>query len=321
VGGYAGVLDDGGETVRLVRPDQPPPDEPLYTPFLLVDEVPYDDAAPWPTSPDGSGAALARISLIEYGREPSNWEGRGPTPAGFAFAQVVGRSIFYNNSAFDGNNPAANVQDDAAIAPDKSALLPGGTATFANYTSYTKGINGILIDVADLALPPDLDDFTFRTGNNNALASWVPVAAPPVITLRPGEGAGGSDRIALTWPDGTITKRWLQVTLHAGLGTTLLADDVFYFGNAVGESGDSTTNAAVNAIDEIGARANPRNALVTPAPLTFLWDYNRDKAVNATDQIIARTNTTSIATRLGPEVPGPISVAPPSWPASFRRWS
>ena len=29
------------------------------------------------------------------------------------------------------------------------------------------------------------------------------------------------------------------------------------------------------------------------APITFLYDFNRDKAVNATDQAIARTNPTT----------------------------
>ena len=54
----------------------------------------------------------------------------------------MGRHVFYNNSAFDGNDPRANADDDLAVAPDKQALLPGQTATFVNYTSYGGGING-----------------------------------------------------------------------------------------------------------------------------------------------------------------------------------
>jgi len=61
-------------------------------------------------------------------------------------AEVVGRHIFYNQSAFDGNNAQANAADDNAIATDKQALLPGESATFANYTSYSRGINGIMDD-------------------------------------------------------------------------------------------------------------------------------------------------------------------------------
>ena len=63
---------------------------------------------------------------------------------------VIDRHVFYNNSAWDGNSPAANAADDAAVAPDKNPLLPGGTATFANYSSYGKGVNGVMIDIAGL---------------------------------------------------------------------------------------------------------------------------------------------------------------------------
>jgi hypothetical protein len=80
-------------------------------------------------------------------------------------AKCVGRYIYYNNSAFDGNNPNANATDDGAIAPDKKALLPGETTTFANYTSYNRGINGIMIDIADLPGTPTVADFVFKVGN------------------------------------------------------------------------------------------------------------------------------------------------------------
>ena len=66
-------------------------------------------------------------------------------------ASVVGRYVFYNNSAFDGNDPAIGAADDAAIAPDKTPLFMGQVASFDNYTSYSRGINGVMIDVADLA--------------------------------------------------------------------------------------------------------------------------------------------------------------------------
>jgi hypothetical protein len=83
VGGYAGaqnggVLDNGGETVRLSRPDAPQPGG--FVPMLLVDEVKYDDVAPWPTSPDGTGTSLTRSSQTIYGNEPTNWTGAAASP-------------------------------------------------------------------------------------------------------------------------------------------------------------------------------------------------------------------------------------------------
>lgn len=69
--------------------------------------------------------------------------------------------------AFDAGDPAATAADDGAIATDKSPLLPGGTATLANYTSYSRGINGLLIDVMHLQQTPTVADFSFRIGNDN----------------------------------------------------------------------------------------------------------------------------------------------------------
>ena len=69
-------------------------------------------------------------------------------------ATVAGRYIFYNRSSFDGADPAATAGDDAAIALDKLALLPGQAATFDSVTTYSRGINGVMIDVAGLPAGP-----------------------------------------------------------------------------------------------------------------------------------------------------------------------
>jgi hypothetical protein len=65
---------------------------------------------------------------------------------------------------------------------------------------------------------------------------------------------------------------------------------VFYFGNAIGETGDDADHAIVNATDEIAARNNPRS-FNNLAPVTSPHDFNRDGFVNATDQILARSNS------------------------------
>ena len=99
------------------------------------------------------------------------------------------------------------------------------------------------------------------------------------------------DRVTIIWADGAIQKQWLQVTVKATENTGLAENDVFYYGNAVGDSGDSTQNAYVNATDQIGARDNPHGR-TNLADITDVYDFNRDKYVNATDQIIARDNAT-----------------------------
>ena len=122
----------------------------------------------------------------------------------------------------------------------KTALLPGGIASFTNYTSYSRGINGIMIDIMDLNSENlTLSDFEFRVGHNSDLSTWM-TAPPPIepIEVRPVQGVDKSDRVILTWPDNDIENEWLQVTVKANANTGLVSDDVFYFGNAVGETGD-----------------------------------------------------------------------------------
>src|SRR3954470_9836304 len=104
-----------------------------------------------------------------------------------ASRRVVGRHVFYDNSLFDGHRKGPGPTDDAAIAPDKQALLAGSDAlpTFANYTSYSKGLNGLMVDVP--ALPAggrevSVGDFEFRLGNGAA------APAPSAVAVRTGAG-------------------------------------------------------------------------------------------------------------------------------------
>ena len=214
---------------------------------------------------------------------------------------IVGRYIFYNNSYYDGDDPTANAADDTAIATDKEALLPGELATFANYTNYTRGINGVMIDVADTAGTATIDDFSFLVGNSNDLGDWATLATEdlPAVTVRPEEGAGGADRITLLWPDNAIEQQWLQVTVLAGGNLGLVEDDVFYFGNAIGDSGEGNPSGVATTFisDELGARNNPHTFL-DRAPVDDAYDYNRDSIVFISDELIARNNQTNFLTGL-----------------------
>ena len=202
-----------------------------------------------------------------------------------AAATVVGRRVFYNNSAYDGNDPAATAADDGAIAPDKAALLPGQAATFANYTSYSKGINGVMIDVRNLpAARLQKDDFVFRVGNAADVSLWTAAPDPTDIAVRP--VAGGGHRVTLTWADGAVRNGWLQVAVLANTDTGLAAADVFYVGNAVGETFNSAAQFRVDGQDV----ARTRNAQLKPTDLASRYDHNRDRRVNTLDQAIARSN-------------------------------
>ena len=211
------------------------------------------------------------------------------TPA----AVVVNRRLFYNNSAFDDSD------DSDAIATDKTALLPGETASFANYSSFSKGINGVIVDIQDLADPVGLTpgDFSFFVGNSDDVLNWVQGPDPTGMTVVVGGGMNGSDRVLFEWDDNAIEKEWLEVTVYDTVETGLATPDLFYFGNAVGDTGNSSSNTQVTVSDENAARQNPRNFL-DPAPIDFAYDFNRDTFVNISDENIARQNATNFLTDL-----------------------
>ena len=213
----------------------------------------------------------------------------GLTAGGLPAAAVVGRHLFYNGSKFDGADAAADARDDAAIATDKRALRPGGSAQFEHYSTYTRGINGVMVDVANLPPGdgPSAADFDFRAGNDDNPFGWADLALEPSVSVRRGAGVNGSDRVTFTWPAGTVVRQWLQVTTLATVNTGLSSPDVFYFGNLPGEVGDSSVEARVTAADVLRVRGE-----VGPAgrAVDDLFDFNRDGRVNTLDYAAARTN-------------------------------
>ena len=204
-------------------------------------------------------------------------------------AYVVGRYIAYGDSVFDGNTPAPGASDDAAIAPDKTALLPGVPASFANYTSYVKGINAIVVDIAG-AGTVQASDFTFKIGNSATPTSWANAPATSGFLVRPGAGVNGSTRIEITWADNTIRNQWMQVTIAANAHTNLTIPDVFYFGNAIGSSGTTPASGAITVSDQTVTASN-FTGFTSPASITNPYDYNRDGRVDISDELIARAES------------------------------
>jgi hypothetical protein len=70
LGPWTGQLSNAGESVRLYKP---PVRETNTTVMVPVDRVDYDDAAPWPTAPDGDGPSLERVVATNYGNTAANW--------------------------------------------------------------------------------------------------------------------------------------------------------------------------------------------------------------------------------------------------------
>src|SRR5690606_504514 len=122
-----------------------------------------------------------------------------------------------------GNDNAAGASDDAAIATDKQVLPLDQAASAASVSSYTRGINGILIDLAGQHGTISADDFIFRMGVGNDPGSWTYAPAPLEIVVRAGAGFGGGDRVHIVWADDAIKNAWLQVIVLDNGDTGLAA--------------------------------------------------------------------------------------------------
>jgi hypothetical protein len=306
VGQYSGKLSNSGELVTFRDSFGQ-----TIQSFTFLD----DD---WYPSTDGPGHSLVILdatgSLPLWGqqigwRPSTNLQGS----PGAADPLVLNRLLFYNQSGtatrYDGNNLAINSLDDLAIASDKVAYLPEapGAATFASVSSYSKGINGIMVDIVGSHPSIIAADFIFKVGNNNSPSTWTTANAPTSVSVRAGAGVGGSDRVEIIWNTGAPFKQWLEVITLANANTGLPQKpgypagqgDVFFFGNAPGNTGvgDTTVNATVNAVDENGARLNGQT-LANNIPITNIYDFNRNGSVTAVDESIARLNGTNPTTSL-----------------------
>jgi hypothetical protein len=208
--------------------------------------------------------------------------------------EVAGRFVFYNQSRLDGNDPAPSPRDDAAIAFDKRALLPGGRSTFSNVTNYSRGINGVMIDVAPLPAGAVLTatDFDFRSGSGDPGAVWVDAPDPLSITVRRGAGVLGTDRVTLVWPESgpgaAVRDAWLQVTVRPTANTGLSRPDVFYFGNLAGEVTPADPGPwRVDANDFAAVRGHMGRPMTAAARA---YDLNQDGVVNVRDLAVVLAN-------------------------------
>ena len=174
VGGFRGQLSDSGEEVRLLRPDEPPIDEPNFTPHVREDGVLYDDLAPWPASADGSGLSLQRRALIFAGDVATSWSSAAPTPGTVAApANVTGD--FTGDGIVDALD--IDVLADATSSGITAFLdLDGnGTADFADVSFLVTNILGTLPGDANLDGVVDGSDFNRWNDNKfpSCAKSWA----------------------------------------------------------------------------------------------------------------------------------------------------
>ena len=202
---------------------------------------------------------------------------------------VASRSVSYGGSTFG-----------ADIATNKSPLLPGETATFENYTNHSRGLNRVMVDVAGLASTTlSVDDFEFRVGNSDDPSGWLLLDATssiPLPTVSVVDQGAGVSQIMLAWPDNAIENMWLQVVVLSNLATGLNTNDVFYFGNAIADTGNHTDNTIVN-LEDVGLTRINQSGFSTVG-IENDYDFNRDGRVDLVDVGTARSNQSGFSPSL-----------------------
>jgi len=200
---------------------------------------------------------------------------------------VPNQQIYYKGSSFAGTSV------DAALDPGKVLARPGGTAqtlSYANLVNGSRGLNGIVIDVAGLVdTSLSAADFSFKMSPQGAFdeaanppSAWAAAPVPTAIVVTPGTATIPA-RVRLEWPDNAIANRWLQVAVLANARTGLDAAAVSYVGHLQGEvngqvsvgrfrvtAGDVTpVGAQIGATVTVGSAFDlVKNGRITTADLT-----------------------------------------------------
>jgi len=206
---------------------------------------------------------------------------------------VVDRKLFYDQSVFDGNVAGPSGSDDNAIAPDKTAYRPNNTlAVFSSVSSYSRGINGIMVDFSGPHGTITANDLVFKIGNDNSPGSWLSAPANSGFTVRTAAGYRGADRIEITWASNSIRNQWLEVQVLANGTTNAVTTDVHFWGNKVGDTGAATPGSQflTSATDKTSVVNNQ----VGGVPITNTRDFNRDGNVTAADATTVVNNQGTI---------------------------
>ena len=178
-GVYSGSLSNNGDAVKLFQVGDADPQS-GYVPYYRVDYVNFQDHAPWPEEPDGTGSPLNRLDVNQYGNDPINWIAGGwhGTPG-------------EPNVAIDKSAPSAPTDLTGHVTVDPDTITLSWTAAVDNesyvdhYVVYRDGSvlgTSTTTSFPDVAVVP-LTPYVVRSVRRQS--RWI---------RRNAVGGGGGDR-------------------------------------------------------------------------------------------------------------------------------
>jgi len=204
-------------------------------------------------------------------------------------AQVVNRFVYHSGFSGSGTPPDNAIDTVKVLAKEGS----GPTAlSEANLINTSRGVNGVVLDIQGLGNGGALSasDFDVQVSPQGAFdsganppAAWAAGPAPSSVTVT----AGSPDRIRIEWPNGSITNRWLRLTVKANENTGLTSPESYYIGHLLGE----TTGLAGSVYTVAFADITPiRSAAGTTVDAGSIADIDKNGTVSFADITAMRSN-------------------------------
>lgn len=223
VGEFLGNLDNGGETLRLIQPGATPEQN------LVIDEVTYEDDAPWAASADGFGPSLQLIDPTKDNNRVANWvastTGEPVTPQTLVTMThtwkynqsntdlgTAWRGTSYNDTAWPSGAALLYVEPSALPAAKNTALTIGApTYYFRTKFNYNGGLGGL-----QLSLSAILDDGAVFYLNGERFHALGMAETEPLF----------SDFSTRSVDNGLLEGPFLLPTTHLRNGENVLAVEV-----------------------------------------------------------------------------------------------
>ena len=141
LGPWTGNLSNGGERIRIERPDYwevPTDGSPAFFPMVTVETITYKDTSPWPLEADGLGSSLAKTTPANWGDTGEEWEARyPPTPGTVPYGPSISTTPV--TLAYEGENYRYIIQAAYQDSPTPPAITATGLTSWLTLVDHGNG--------------------------------------------------------------------------------------------------------------------------------------------------------------------------------------